>query len=455
MMKYTEELLWILDKEGKRLKGDEEYQQNIDFVHSLGLKCDCVGWSTLKLSDPRADDILEAIRKFCNENGWRARGLYTRKYIEVESDWYELIPSDIKDDTEAEWITVVNDHGNEMKLLNIRAYHEMNPSPKYWREEILVPERFRNVCTRNGISDANFCWIHDKGKYAAEQYFFLYGNQQIPHICVDRGLRRADRSKMDQIGGYLPKIATIFYELQQINLQDCYLAEDMPSSGIAYAYSPRTFTYCGRHNILIHKGLAEILLREKAISPSALRPAPVVSAVPGGYSLDETQKKERPSREYMDQMFAAYEKLKATGRPIRMVSEKDSLKVLRKAKRERKEDFKKSMPKTCNANLSDTQYSPLAPYYLIADGGFLSDEYEFLPYAQAIATTSEFMAQLAAEELLEEKPNGVVFAKCPDGDSVLICTDGTIIRFSHEEPVVTAQWPSLAQFIFDTITECE
>lgn len=454
-MNYTEELLWILDKEGKRLKKDEEYKQNIDFVHSLGLKCDCVGWSTLKLSDPRADDILAAIDLFCKENGWKARGLYTRKYTEVESDWYELLPVDLKDDTESDWIDITTDQGKEMKLLNIRAYHEMNPSPKHWREEILVPERFKNVCIQNGLSDANFCWVRDKGKYAAEQYFLLYGNQQIPQICIDRGLRVVDQGKLDALGGYLPKISSIFYELQQINLQDCYLSDDMPSGGIAYAYSSRTFTYCGRHNILIHKDLAEILLREKALSPSSLRPAPIVDTVPGGYTLDETQAKSRPSQEYMEKMLLEHEKLKAMARPIRMVSEKDSLKVLRKAKRERKADFKKAMPKARNANLKDTQYSPLIPYYLIADGGFLSDEYELLPYEQALIQHSEFMKQLDTEELLEEKPDGIVFAKCPDGDSVLYCADGTVIRFSHEEPVATAQWPSLAQFFFDTITEGE
>ena len=453
-MNYTEELLWILDKEGTRLKEDEEYKQNIDFVHSLGLKCDCVGWSKLKLSDPRTSDILAAIEKFCKQNGWKARGLYTREYVDVESEWYELIPSDIKDDTEADWIDVMNDQGKEMKLLNIRAYHEMNSSPKYWREEMLVSDRFRKVCIQNGVSAKNFCWVRDKGKYNAEQYFLFYENQQIPHICVDRGLHQADRRKVDEIGGYLPQISAIFYELQQINLQDCYLAEDMPSGGIAYAYSPSTFSYCGKHSILIHKDMAEILLREKAISPAALRPAPIVDSVPGGYTLDETHRKDRPSQEYMDQMFEEYENLKAMVRPVRMVSEKDAPKVLRKAKRERKDDFKKAMPKTRSATLSDTQYAPVAPYYLIANGGFLSDEYEFLPYERAIVDTNEFMAQLSTEELLEEKPEGIVFAKCPDGDSILLCANGVVIRFSHEEPVETAQWPSLAQFFFDTVIEC-
>ena len=49
-MQYNESLLWILDKDCKisGLKDqDEKFKANIDFVHSLGLKCDCVGWPTL------------------------------------------------------------------------------------------------------------------------------------------------------------------------------------------------------------------------------------------------------------------------------------------------------------------------------------------------------------------------------------------------------------------------
>lgn len=78
-MKYREELHWILDKIGVKLGDEAAYQENIAFVHSLGLKCDCVGWSRLDLASPRVEEILAAIRRFCRENGWRARGMYTRE----------------------------------------------------------------------------------------------------------------------------------------------------------------------------------------------------------------------------------------------------------------------------------------------------------------------------------------------------------------------------------------
>ena len=98
-MKTVERLDWILDKDDESISNDEKYRLNIEFVHSLGLKCDCVGWSTLDLHNPRADEILSAIDSFCKKNGWRARGIYTRNYTDFSSDWYELIPVTLKENT--------------------------------------------------------------------------------------------------------------------------------------------------------------------------------------------------------------------------------------------------------------------------------------------------------------------------------------------------------------------
>ena len=75
-MKYSEVLHWILDKPGTTLHNqDEKFHKNIEFVHSLGLKCDCVGWCMMDLSNPRTPEILSSISTFCKENGWKARGV--------------------------------------------------------------------------------------------------------------------------------------------------------------------------------------------------------------------------------------------------------------------------------------------------------------------------------------------------------------------------------------------
>jgi hypothetical protein len=86
-------------------------------------------------------------------------------------------------------------------------------------------------------------------------------------------------------------------------------------------------------------------------------------------------------------------------------------------------------------------------------GGELSDEYRFLAYEESLADTAEFFAELEKEELMEEKPSGVVFAKCPDGDVVLLLEDGAVVRFNHEAPEVWEKWESLAEFFEDNTEE--
>jgi hypothetical protein len=111
------------------------------------------------------------------------------------------------------------------------------------------------------------------------------------------------------------------------------------------------------------------------------------------------------------------------------------------------------MSKAAAEALTNTAYAPLAPYYGIANGGELSDEYTLLPYARALEETAAFRADMAAEELLETPPEGVVICLCPDGDRILLTPQGEVTRFSHEAPESIMRWPTLAQFAYDAISE--
>ena len=454
-MEYSEELLWILDMPRSAFRNDDEmYQYSIDFVHSLGLKCDCVGWCKMSLSNPKAPEILKTIYEFCKENKCGARCYYTREYINVESDWYELVTTDFKENTTSDRHEILSENSEEIYTRIIRAYHEMSPSPKSYSDEIYVPERFRNFCIQNNIDDLDFCWAQDKGKYEAEQYFHVFGKRLIPRVAVDYCFKKKNNKKyIAAAGGWLPILDHIFYEFGYISLPDCYMAEDLPDNGIVYVHSPSPFNCIHKNTILIHKDIAQALIQQKIVPGSALRPAPVVNELPGGYMLLKTRPIERPTRQFMDMMLSGYEKIKKTNRPIRMVSEKDALKILRIAKRERKEDFSKALPKAKAESLADTEYSPLIPYYCVTNGGFLSDEYEFLSSSEATIENEEFQKELACEELIDTKHSGIVIAKCPDGDVILLCNNSEVIRFSHEVPESTEQWPSLAQFFVDTIND--
>lgn len=446
-MNYKEELLWILDSPGTTNHNmDEKFRENIAFVHSLGLKCDCVGWSTLDLADPRANEILDHISAFCKKNGWTARGVYKRYHLETDNQWFEIVPNYFKDSTVVDEIKTPPTDTENISTCVIHAFREIDNSPKLFRNNLLVLERFRRSCIQHNIQGVDFCWAKDIGKYEAEQYFHLYANHQIPQIAVDFDLRKSPQ-RIQAAGGWLPRLSEVIHTLQFINLPDCYLTEDLPTCGFAYAYIPHTLSCAGRNKFLIHKDIAETLLKEKAISARALKPVTVVDQLPGGYILAQTKPLKQPSADFTDKMLLEYEKLKAKHRPIREVSEKVALKLMRNAKKDCKEDFQKAMSKTVGQDLLSTNYAPVIPYYLIANGCSLSDEYELLSYNQAIKENDEFQGNLEKEELLEEKPEGIVIAKTIGGDFVLLCKDGAVIQFSHEAPKVTDQWPSLAQFI--------
>ena len=453
-MKYIEDVHWILDKPGTTIHNqDEQFRENIAFVHSLGKKCDCVGWSNLRWDDPQADAILEKIVAFCKENGWTARGLYTREYTDFDTDWFEIDGADFKDNTFGEYISVPSQDGGTVKICSMKAYRELSVAPKSWGRSLYVPERFYKTYRESGMTGLDFCWAKDTGKYAAQQYFEIFGTERIPQVAVAWDLKNQDLRKLGTDGGWLPRLGEVFARWTQLNLPYCYRKEDMPAGGIAYAYIPRTFSCCGLYQVLIHKDVAQRLLQEKAIPAGALKPVPVLDVIPSGYTMRSTSDCPRPTREYMEQSLLDCEVLKKKKRPIWQVSEKDALKILRKAKADRKEDFGKKLSKVKAEALFETKHAPILPYYLIANGGYLSDEYKLLSVDESVAETKEFYNLLEKEELLEAKPDGFVICTCANGDWVLLLQDGAVIRFSHEAPEITEQWPSLAQFIVDSIND--
>ncbi len=454
-MKYLEKIHWILDEGSSGLKDDSLYKDNIAFVHGLGLKCDCVGWARLTLTgNPRADEILDKIEAYCKANGRTARCCYERSFLDVESDWYELLPTSFQIDTVCGYTDVPADNGRSISLCNIKAYMETSATIKKW-SEIYVPERFYRACRTHNIPGIHFCWTKDGGRFQAEQYFSVWCDTQIPHLGLASAIKTRKPSILEAAGGWLPRIGKVFHDLQFVTYPPCFLSSDLPDGGFAYAKLPERKHHTREYIVLVHKDTLKLLLEEKAISSGAFRPALVVDTPTGEYLLEDTIHQPHPTDAWISQSFQDYEKLMTKPRPQRKVTEKQALSRLRLQKRQRKEDFQKAWPQINAEEVASSAWKILLPYYLVANGGFLSNEYELLSYETAREETEEFFAAMAAEELAENPPQGVVIGRCPDGDTILYCMDGTVARFSHEEPIVSQQWPTLPQFIAEALEENE
>ena len=448
IMQYKESLLWILDKDCKHasMKDQEKkFKANIDFVHSLGLNCDCVGWCRMDLGRPDIDSILAKIEDFCRRESWGVRAWYSREFT-GDSDWFALKATEFKDNATADRIKIPTADGSDLRLWPIKAYADLSPGPRENLETVAVPERFRQVCMERSIP-CDFFWLEDRGKWEGTQYFCILPTQAVPRAAVSGYEHRGENSPemFENLGGMLPRVMELCYDVWNAALPQVFLASDLPETGIVCAYLSKHGTMIPP-TILIHRATAELLIREKALSWKQLSPVPVVEEFPAGYRIRETEPQLRPTADYIAKGMARFEELKKNPRPVRLVSEKDALKLLRSAKKDRKEDFTKGLTKL----QSD---SPLLPYWKVAGSGYLSDEYELLSSERSEERTAEFLAAMASEELLEVKPAGTVIAICPDGDNCLLTPAGTVERWSHEAPEVIEHFPTLPQFFADALQD--
>lgn len=489
-MKKHEGISWILDRPHTEIDDlkrkysdtdeyrkhmfaydDEKYRQNIEFVHSLGLKCDCVGWCYLDFDRPDVSEILDKIEDFCQKGNWLARGGYGCRYINFESDWFEIhVPS-------------VNEVTRDGTPYAIYAYkHRRKPLLLGWHRYIpvLVSEKFRAVCIENNIQGIDFCWAKDIGRYESTQYAFMYPANRIETVACDKGLRYSDEffpysdgaggtvykhtpeykrhdrdselyKRLERLGGYLPRLADMFYKFQ-FNLPDYYYAKELPETGFAYIQGDNEGML--RNALLVHRDTAEILMKEKMLDPQTLYPALIYNGeIPTGYAeavFKDDNRFPPFDAEFAIKMEEEYRRIKSIKRPERKATTNMALKALREEKRERKEDFGKRMRKEVAESLAETAYAPLIPYFLVADGGTLSDEYQFLDYASAKDHTLEFEENMRKEELADI-PEGIVICNCADGDRVILTQSGEVYRVSHEVPEILEEWPSPAQFFVDSL----
>ncbi|MBQ8397900.1 MAG: hypothetical protein IJX53_06890 [Clostridia bacterium] len=487
-------LSWILDKlpesadgtpemryEGKfpehrtlvTVSGEDKYRRNIDFVHSLGQKCDCVGWSLLDLSDPHAGEVIEKIADFCREDGWLARGSVVRELSDFESDWFALDLPVMKSDTGG--VDVLWEDGQIRTLRCTRAYqnkpnaiYRVEWGNQYW---LVASERFRDACVRLGVPNVRFCWMKDCGRYASGQYYYLFSSNSVPHAACDHGLRYTERDengkrncahqpgsathdRMMALGGYLPRIAEIFYDLG-VHMPTYYPTWAMPDEGFAHVDIHEPYWF--KCDMLIHRRTAEALIGERVLSPKQLYPVPLYrdGEIPPGYVERTFAHFPLPHPDTVAALQAECDALMQIERLVHRATDKQAAGRLRRAKAERKADFGKRMAKVKLSALNGTPHAGMACYYQVADGGELSVEYRFLSYVESLVCSDEFMCEIAREELLDERPAGIVIAACADGDVVLLCADDRVVRVSHDVPEVIKEWPNVAQFFVDALDEAD
>ena len=442
-MKYIlrEELIWIIDKQ-KNTSGDEnEYKENREFVHSLGLKCDYVGWCNLDLDSENADKIIEKIEKFCEDTHSYLRGYYKRTSSSEENEWYILKTKYISTD--------YFENENEIRVYkipkNINCLYENTKSAI-----ALVSDTFRKVCITEGFSGITFNWKKDIGKYKSLQYFNMYLSSIVPNFYSCNNLSAADpegRNKLFKLGGKLPKLIPLFYDIN-IDIPICIQKNDLPNTDFAY-YKYDTFSYV-ETGILIRKKAVTILLERRLITKSDLVYVNILDDIPPHYEKYLSEKLQPISTENVQSIQKAYEEFLLLPKQERVASEKMALQLLRKQKNGEKEYYNKSLSKSHCDLMLGTIYEAMVPYYKVCDGGVLSDEYTLLSYFESVVETKKFIEDQVLEELIDPI-NGIAIAKCADGDVILLTLEKEVKRISHENYEIIELWENVATFIYDAL----
>lgn len=437
--KMRERLLWIIDRKNGVCREEEEYKQNRDFVHSLGLKCDSVGWCDYDLESDNAGEILDKMEKYIEENHCYLRGYYERTYSLEDSEWYKLKPKYLTTD--------YKENKEEIRAYkipkNIHCLYDKGKS-----HLALVSEELRKACIEEKFTGIRFKWMKDIGKYKTQQFFTMYLDRKVPYFySCNNYVEVGDeyKNRLCKLGGKLPRLANMFYKLN-INVPVCIKKTDLPDTDFSY-YKYDTYSYV-EIGVLIRKRVADKLLERRLITKSDLLAINILEEIPLEYKKYTSEKLELVSEEDIQGSLKSYEEFLKSPKQERKITEKMVLQMLRKQKQEQKEYYNKSLPKRSHEKLIGTIYESMIPYYKICDGGVLSDEYTLLSYNESIIETGEFNKAAELEEWMEPL-EGVIIATCTDGDSVILTVDKQVKRVSHEDFSVIEIWDNVGSFIFE------
>ena len=279
-MNYTEALIFSILSSAHGAKFEEDLEKSAEFIRSLGLESEGIGWCEVDLSAPETDKMLDQIGQFCKQTGMKANGHYTREYRAADSEWYRLKFDAFRGhETSDTFETVKDARGKDMELEKVRAY-TLTGGFKESLSQHCVPASFMDACIANNLNDLRFCWLRDVGRYAGTQYFAVLPEERVERVIGDFDYRWKSSSSalmrlkpmyktMVKLGGKLPKLAEVFGGLT-ISLPNSYLRADLPNANFAYAYVSQHFLL--KNDLLIRKEATEKLIACGALHEDQLEP---------------------------------------------------------------------------------------------------------------------------------------------------------------------------------------
>lgn len=451
VMKIKEKISTIV-KEQRRA---DDYSLGIDFMHSFGLKCDCVGWAYINID---SEEKLELVKRMCAEAKKQKLNLrcsYTKEITDVESDWYMITPSFDLNYEFMDYDEVI--HTNTIKGYKIPKGIDILSVGS----GIAVSNRVMDICKEEKFTGISFVWVKDTGRYKAAPYFWMFSEEAVLNPSTGGQWLNRDslgtRSKneiycrqADENGGNLTLLNEIFYSIEFASYPIMIDAEQAPKTDFAVV------SIDGNWNGLIaRKRVADKLLECDVIKKKELVPVLYYDREKHDLLITKYKPEKFLNQNQISKLEEEFQKFLKKKKPEYVPTEKATLALLRKAKREDKDRFEKALKKSIIQTLECTEFAAIAPYYAITNGGELSDEVDFYGYEEVGDMTNGFLEELRKEEtILEELPqldNSLVIGGTANGDTILLLTNGKILRYDHEDPTLSQEWTTVFEFFYDNL----
>lgn len=450
-MQIKESILTIAQSE----KNTFDHAASVKFIHSFGLKCDCVGWTKIVLDNEEKWELVKRMGEEAKKQKMRLRCCYEREIRDVESEWYFIKPSFYLNNSHYDYDEVSTYYA-------IKGYKiPKNINLLTVGSSIVISEKFLNICKEEKFTGVDFAWINDTGRYKAPPFFYAFSNVFLSNPTtagqlLDRNNKFTRRQnipcckQIDEMGGNLTLINEIFYSLEFTEVPIMLDRNNMPDTDFACVSGDGLSDM-----LLVGKAAADKLIEKGMIKEKELLPAVYYDKTKHNLLITHFLPEQFLTQYYIDKLEEEYKKFLKKKKPEYVPTEKATLTLLRKAKRENSDRFPKALKKSIVEELSETRLMVMAPYYAISNGGELSDEVEIYGYEEIGQATEEFLKELCEEEtFLESMPhfkNPIVIGGTANGDTILLSNEGHVIRYDHEDPYLSQEWKTVFEFFYDNL----
>jgi SMI1 / KNR4 family (SUKH-1) len=463
-------------------------------------------------------ELLEFLQKVRKEGGRIVVPLdLHEKVVDDEQssvEWFIIDPEYMGDFNESindafeSWIS------DYRKLLNVKA-DKIKPGVNVsgWTPETYVSERFKEVVEKYRLTGIEFFWMKDMGKYRATQWYlpichkFLGRGLDHPWIDIAKVIKKGwmlldprGRSGMDVADGELlrrgaateePLLKQLFPLIRSMErlkraptcwFRGRYLRKYLPDTDFAYTIEDsheRSLWISRRRGLAMNRKARDLLKANRLVSDNECKHLLIMDRAPKG--VENLDKRYGPAEPlFSSEQLTLLRELEAKAwaqhvaypKPPRAPDLKRSLSLLRARKRQSPKDFAKpanakSIEET-GKTLSRKIPAAWQQVLRITNGGRIDKS----PLAAGHACIIMPLKDLPEWQKTESEYYRGIGAELPDsmlfiihteiGDSIWLDTakqksdgDCRVVLMSHETGEEERDWPTVAEFLEELLTETQ